>query len=322
MIRRKLATGRAAQAEGGPGADRSWRLAFARAARDKLKLPVDFNTMALQRCSLAELLEIPAERSMILVLDGPKEGLGLLVLSPDVMAAMIEVQTIGKVGTHPVPARKPTRTDAAMVVGTIDAALAGLEDGLQEEADLVWAGGFRYASFLDDPRPLGLLLDDISYRVLRAEISLGLGARVGQVVLAVPAEGRGRMPALRPARVVEDVMSGPAFSTALAAQVEGADCVLAGILARVSMPLARVMALKVGEVLILPSAALDRISLEGLDGRQVAEGRLGQNRGLRAVRIGTLMAEGTPGKAATKGIVIAAEPTAHPGEGERLRQSA
>ena len=60
---------------------------------------------------------------------------------------------------------------------------------------------------------------------------------------------------------------------------------LQAVLTRMTVPLASVMALQPGEVLALPSAALDRISFEGIDGRKVAEGRLGQNRGLRALRL-------------------------------------
>jgi flagellar motor switch protein FliM len=52
-----------------------------------------------------------------------------------------------------------------------------------------------------------------------------------------------------------------------------------------TLPLSEVMSLSEGMVLALPQAGLDRISLEGADGRRVAEGRLGQNRGLRAVRL-------------------------------------
>jgi flagellar motor switch protein FliM len=45
----------------------------------------------------------------------------------------------------------------------------------------------------------------------------------------------------------------------------------------------------------LSSAALDRIVLEGLDGRPLATGRLGQNRGMRAVRLAPqAMAEEVP----------------------------
>ncbi|WP_248633547.1 FliM/FliN family flagellar motor C-terminal domain-containing protein, partial [Cereibacter changlensis] len=58
-----------------------------------------------------------------------------------------------------------------------------------------------------------------------------------------------------------------------------ADCVLEGVLHRLSLPLAAVMALEPGSLVPLPMAALERIGLEGSDGRRLAEGRLGQNRG-------------------------------------------
>jgi flagellar motor switch protein FliM len=45
------------------------------------------------------------------------------------------------------------------------------------------------------------------------------------------------------------------------------------------------MALQVGETLLLPTAGLDKISLETIDGRHVASARLGQHRGMRALKI-------------------------------------
>jgi flagellar motor switch protein FliM len=198
-----------------------------------------------------------------------------------------------------------------MVAGMIDMALSGLETTLAQEADLVWAGGFRYASFLEDARPLGLLLEDVSYRVLTAEVSLGQGARKGAVILALPAEGRGVMPPAAPAPTVD--IHAPSFADALALQVEAADCVLQAVVARVSLPLSRLMDLQVGELMALPRAGIDRISFEGLDGRAVAEGRLGQNRGMRAVRL-------TPAEPATR--LPAVTPAAVPAIPEPLRHSA
>lgn len=313
VIRRKLAAARAAGAEGVPGADRGWRLSLARAARDVLKLPLEVTSLRLTRGSLAELLELPLEMSLLAVLEGPAEGIGLLVLSPAVLQAMIEVQTVGRVSASPPPARRPTRTDAAMVAGLIDTALAGLETSLAQEADLVWAGGFRYASFLDDPRPLGLLLEDCSYRILRAEVALADGARGGGVILALPTEGRGAKPALLAPQPEEEAMAGFAFTRALAEQVEGSGAVLQAVLARIMLPLASVMALQPGEVLALPSAALDRIGFEGIDGRRVAEGRLGQNRGLRALRL-------TPPAAPAPAAKVVA-PAVAPPVAEPLRQT-
>jgi flagellar motor switch protein FliM len=285
VIRRKIAAAKAFLAEGGPGADRGWRLALARAARDKLALPLEVSTLSLQKRSLVELLELPPTHALIAVLQGPGDSMGLLILSPPVLAAMIEVQTLGKVTSSNLPSRKPTRTDAAMVAPMLDCALEGLEQALLQEADLVWAGGFRYASFLDDPRPLGLLLEDFDYKVITTEVNLGLGARTGSVLLALPADGKGEMPLLRLPNPEVDTHAGAAFAQALAEQIEDVGCVLDAVVSRVSLPLNRILGLKAGELITLPRACIDRIYFEGLDGRTLAEGRLGQNRGMRAIRL-------------------------------------
>lgn len=284
-MRRKLAAAvRAGLAEGGPGADRAWRLSFARAANAAMALMVDVGRVTSDRRTPAELLELCPERGLIAVLEGPEEGLGLLVLSPPVLSGMIEMQMMGRVSPAAPASRKPTRTDAAMVAGFIDRAMEELELALAEDGDLVWAGGFRYASFLDDPRPLGLLLDDLPLRVLSAEVSLSKGAKSGPVLLALPADGRGP----RPARLAPQdpaAAAGAGFAQALADQVMAAESRLHAVLHRVTIPLSAVIGLKPGDLMPLPMAAVERVVLEGLDGRRVASGKLGQNRGMRALRL-------------------------------------
>jgi len=284
IIRKKVAAARSTQPEGGPGADRAWRLALARAANDILALPLEVARLSVNRRSLAELLELAPERALIAVLEGPAEGLGILMLSPPVLSAMIEMQTIGRVSSSAPPVRKPTRTDASMVADMIDQALQELESGLESDPDLIWAGGFNYASFLDDPRPLGLLLEEEHYRVIQAELRLGNGAKSGAVMLALPAEGRGRAPKPAPTATPAPVAAA-LFSKALSDQVMRTEADIAAVLHRFTVPLSFVMALKTGDLVPLSTAALDRIVLEGLDGRPLASGRLGQNRGMRAVRL-------------------------------------
>lgn len=284
IIRRKVAAARAEIAAGGPGADRCWRLALARAMRDKLKTTLDFRSLSVDRRSLGELIDLAPDRALIAVLDGPGEGLGVFMISAPVLAGIIEAQTIGRVKSTELAPRKPTRTDAAMVAGIIDSALRGLDNALADEADLAWAGGFRYASFLDDPRPLGLILEDTTYRLLRAEVDLAGGARTGEVLVAMPAEGRGLVPNAKPV-AGQGNDHGHVFVQALSERVHGAHSGLDAVLARVTMSIQDVMDLTEGFTLSLPLAGLDRISLEGLDGRRVAEGRLGQNRGMRAIRL-------------------------------------
>jgi len=282
VIRRKIDRARQPQADGAPGADRGWRLALARAARDAMGLDLEVRSLSVTRGSLTEVMEIAPERALVALLDGPGGGLGVLLLSPLVTASLIEMQTVGRLATQPPAPRKPTRIDAAMVAGLVDRALQGLEEVLAEEADRIWAGGFRYASFLDEVRPLALLLEEEVYRVLRAEVALGATARPGEVILVLPANGRGERPAL-----ASDPGEGeaPQFTQALNAQILQADCRLEAVLGRLRLPLCRVMALQPGEVLGLPLASLDAITLETLDGRAVALSRLGQNRGMRAVKV-------------------------------------
>lgn len=306
VMRRKLAAARAPAGDGVPGADRAWRLALARAARDSVKLALDVTALGMEKAGLTDVLERVPDRALIAVLQGPAEMLGVLLMSPEVLSSVVEIQTIGKVNRGAPPVRKPTRTDAAMAAGLIDAALEGLEVALEDEADLDWAGGFRYGSHLDDARPLGLLLDDRDYRVMTAQVSLALGQRSGTVILALPAAGHA-------VKAPEDdadpeAARHHAFSEALSERIEGASCTMIATLARLSLPLAEITALVEGAVLPLRQASIEKIRLEGLDGRILGEGRLGQNRGMRAVRLVEKPAAGLSGATARSPLPKAPRP--------------
>ncbi|MGB8814259.1 MAG: FliM/FliN family flagellar motor switch protein [Paracoccaceae bacterium] len=322
VIRRKTAAAQTVVPETG-GAEKAWPLALARAARDGMSLVVDVPKLHCLRRSLTELLDMPPDLALIAILEGPGEALGVLMVDQAVLAGLIEAQTVGKVSASMTAPRKPTRTDAAMVAGYLDAALMGLETSLIEEEDQVWAGGFRYASFLEDPRPLGLLLEDVTYRVMQAEVALGGGAKSGTVLLALPAQGRGRRPK-RSIKLAAEPGAALLFKAALREQVMASDCVLQAVLYRMTIPLSAVMGLKIGDVVPLPMAALDKIALEGIDGTRRGTCKLGQNRGMRAVRVEVelAVASGMLGRRASDapGQVIAApEPIAVEEEEELMR---
>jgi flagellar motor switch protein FliM len=287
VLRRKIRIVRAAADRGAAeGGGRAWRLALARAAHDEIGLALTVTAFADARRTLAELLDQPPDRALIGVLEGPGEALGMIALSPGLLAAVIEVQTTGRVATAAPPPRRPTRTDAAMAAGLIDRALAGLELALADAPDLVWAGGFRYASFLEDARPLALLLDDQSYRVLEAEVDIGDAGRTGTILLALPAVGRGQPRAAgQPAAADAALAQARDWAQRLGAVVMGVDSVLDATIARIRLPLAAVMVLRPGDSLPLGQASIDRIALEHSGGVPLAQGRLGQNRGRRALRL-------------------------------------
>lgn len=263
------------------GLDRSWALALARAARDEAGLALALRELRVSVLSLAEVLELPPEQALIVVLDeGGGPGLGLMLLAPDVVAGMVEQMTTGQVQAGRAAPRRPTRTDAALLTPVVDAALAALESGLGADgvAEGDWAKGYRFASTVADARALGLLLDDVGYRVLRGTVDLADGAKTGEVILALPDQRRVAvaMPAL-----LED----GDFQADLVAQVEASAVRIDAVLLRLPLALGVVLAFQPGQVIDLAQADLGRIALEGGDGRQVAQGRLGRQGGMRAVRL-------------------------------------
>lgn len=295
VLRRKLSATRAATPEGDTGA-RAWRVAFARAAREVIGLEMAVATLRDDRQSLGELLDQIPDHALLALLEGPQQALGLLVLSPAALAAVIEMQTIGRLGPHAPALRRPTRTDAAMSARLVDHALALLDTALASSADLVWAGGFRYASFLDEARALGLLLEDVPWRVLDCTLDLASGSRQGQVLLALPAEGRGPAPSSAPP--VEEAAGG-SWQTRLQAAVMGSEVTLDAVIGRLRLPLGQALALEPGMLLPLADGGgLDRVALIGAGSAVPAgHGRLGQHRGMRALKLHSRAAAGSPAPA-------------------------
>ena len=97
----------------GIGAERAWKLAFARHARDVFGLQCDFATHGLRGATLPELLDILPEQALLLVLEGPAEALGLCVLSAPLMSGLAEVMTMGRLAHREAASRRPTRRPSA-----------------------------------------------------------------------------------------------------------------------------------------------------------------------------------------------------------------
>lgn len=295
-------------------ATRAWRLALARAARDQMKMTVGFADLTLREASLTEVLETPMQRALILMLQGRGDGMGLMILSGQFLAAMIEMLTLSRLSPHTPDAadlRKPTRTDAAMAVEFVDATLAGFEGVMAESGAGDWAAGYRYAAFIDDPRPLHLMLEEGDYHLLTCDLALEDGTRRASMALALPKAGQSH--AMAEFAPMDFGFDAPAplpeeddhFTTDFAAQVQDLPAPLDASLARISLPIDRVMRLQVGEVLPLPLANLDMINVMGLDGHRVAGARLGQNRGMRALRLTDVPMRQTESRPASSSAALA-----------------
>ena len=255
------------------------RLAVARAADTLLDLALTVATVEQRRVSLAQVAETVADEGLILLLDGAGGARGALALDAQMMAALIEVQTTGKVRSGAAPARRATRTDAAMVAPLVDAVLDGVDSEMLAEVEGYVPRGFRFGDRVEDRRALGLVLDAPDFDVFRVTADLGPGVRTGRLDLLVPArrplaaKTGTRTDANAPARAL---MSDVAL---------GAPVVLDAVMARITLPLREACALSRGQVLALTPESLGAIQVTGAGAHLVAEARLGQLNGWRALRL-------------------------------------
>lgn len=302
VLKRKTEAARARPEAAPPTPPRALGMALGKAGRQVLQLEVKVGDVTAELLSQVELLDLPEALSLFAVLEGPRDALGLMVISPSVMAGLIEWQTTGHITVSEPPARKPTRTDAAMTATFVDRVMQVFEHELTGTVDEVWGGAFRYASFLPDARPLNLILEDGGYRILRAEVKLAEGIRRGTILLALPAKGRGTIrkpPEDRPAPPVAPHHDSRSWAEALQESVMRVPTEVEAVLHRVTLPLSAVLGMEPGTIVPLPMAALENVVLQGRGGRPLAEGRLGMHRGHRAMRL-----NGSDGAAASRSVSL------------------
>src|SRR6056297_269498 len=222
-----------------------------------------------------EVTEALGPRDLLLLLDGPDGAVGVAAVDRQVMTAVIEVQTIQQVTQMPVDdGRTLTQTDAAMMAPLLDGALSRLADTLLDHPLHSQLCGFRFGAMIEDSRSAALLLDASAYRSFRAEVDLALGRRRGAVTVFLP-----ERKAKRDANAAEQ---GPGPHEERLSRVPAR---LDASLARLTLPLSKVGALKPGDLPPLPPDALDKVEVRAGRGHLVVRGRLGQMNGLRAVRL-------------------------------------
>lgn len=306
VLRRKVGAMRAGAGDPAtPDVAKAVRQGCAKAAQDLLGMPLRVAQLRIATLTLAELPEHLADDALMLLLGGPGHRLGLLILAPEVMAALIEMQMLGRVGQNALVARRPTRTDAAMCAGFVDRWLAETEAELTRQIAAFgarrshgaplpdWQAGYRYNAYLDDPRPLGLMLEDTDHRSYRIAVEMGDDpCRRGEMTLIVPVSPD--HPATVSGADAHPIAPGPsapapsdavAWGRHMTDVVLGASATLEAVLCHMTLPLSAALALRAGAVLALPQGAIDRVEISTLAGRVHARGKLGQVAGFRAVRL-------------------------------------
>lgn len=242
---------------------------------------------------------------------------GVLCLSPTLVDALIEVQTLGRVDGPARPARRPTRIDAALAqpfARELLAQAAASAGGGEGERQV--PGPLRPGTFVAGPMSLPTILTGTRFLRLDLTLSLGSGARNASITLIMPH---------RAAALAEPRVEGPSpvqWRAAVDTVMPTVPVRLEAVIQGTRLPLSKLLSLKPGDLIALPDDALSGVVLHGgssgltLPGRRrIPRGtslsaRLGQLSGRRAVKISALPGRARPsgGTSASAGSAAPASP--------------
>ena len=256
---------------------RQLRRALETAADRRFGLPVEVRGVHQSLRPLEEVRGLLDGSGFLALLEGqPGAGFGL---DMGLLGGLVEHQTIGHILPRAEPGRAPTRVDAALLAPLLDECLERFGAALAADGSGPWGRGYGFGAMVGTARALVLALSEGLYHVFELDVALMGGAREGRMVFAFPDKVQQVAP-----EDPEDRAPVPPGES-LRAGVLTAQATLNAVLPRVTLPLARLQGLQVGETIALPPGALKEARLEmGAEtgGLPVA---LGQLHGFRAVRL-------------------------------------
>lgn len=279
-LQRKLALSRDERQGDTRSVLRALRLALARAADEAVGLAMSVIGATQARRELDELGRAVAEERLYLLLSGPGEGLGAICLDRACLTAIVQQQTLGQVIGQVGPERAFTGTDAALAAPIVDALMPRAAELAELAADRACLTGYAYCSWAESRRAMLLLLDCDTYRVFDLTVEIAGGRAQGQMTLVLPD---------RPGAVEDKDTAKSAAGPSMDDTFGAVRAELNAVVSRIRLPLSSFAAMQPGDVLPLETPKLDRTEMLTIEGRPVAYARLGQCRGMRAVRLNEKM---------------------------------
>ncbi len=254
------------------------RLALAKASDKLFDLALTVTMVEQQVCAHAKLQKDAGDDGLLVLLDGAGGKRGALKVDIQVLAALIEVQTMGMVRRGAADPRPVTPTDAAIVAPLVDGMLNGFDEQLKAAVPEYDIQAFRFGDMIEDARTMALALEAPDYDVYRLTLDMGEGAKIGVLTLMLPQRAQPR---------AEDRRAGPAEADHFNLEKSALEAPVAldTVLARIKMPLKKVCELAPGMRLPIDGESLIRVELVASGGQVVSKGCIGQIKGWRAVRL-------------------------------------
>ena len=250
------------------------RRSLARAASELCDLPLAVLAARQTNRNPEDLPDVLSDEHLLVILDGPDGRIGAVTMDAALVTALLQKQTIGQVMGKAPSQRNYTPTDAAMMAGFLERAFSKILSMLEGHSDKVIFSGYRFGAQVDSVRSLVLGLEAEDYRLISVTVDLALGVMQGSLNLILPEP--------TPEQLGQ---SGIAAGPSLGSNLGSMRAELSAVLCKMRVPLNELSALKVGDLVPLEQAFLYETDLISIGGQSIAQGKLGQMNGSRAVRL-------------------------------------
>lgn len=276
VLARKLAA--AKEGAGGLSSSltlKALRRSVARAAADLCDLPLAVLAARQSNRDSDDLAGQLSDKDLLVVLDCPQGRLGAASMDAATVTALIQQQTIGAVIGKAPDERHYTPTDAAMTSEFLERSFAKVVAMLDGHADQALFSGYRFGAQVETVRSLVLGMEADDYRLIELNLDLACGTMQGVMKLILPEP------------TPEELQGGPGSDNgpSLGSNLDSIRAELTAVLCKMRVPLQEFAGLQIGDTIPLDAAFLYETDLLTIGGKSVAQGRLGQMNGARAVRL-------------------------------------
>jgi flagellar motor switch protein FliM len=278
-ILRRMTAGKSSGPEDVPiTSSRAVRMAMRRAADKAHGLVISVLGLQEETIAVDGLSDAVDEAHLLVGITRGEALSGLCAIDLQLRAAIIEMQTMGRLQANDADPRPATATDAMMMTDLLAMFLKMLGETTARTDLDSWSDGAQVGRQVASLRAAGLVLADVEYRLIRLSLEFGGDGRKGELTLILP---------VGEATVAEVILPdvGPNWQKAFQKSVSEAPATLHARLHKFSLPLHEAECIAVGQIIPLPGCTVDSVKLYDPNGRFVTAARLGQFAGKRAVRM-------------------------------------
>jgi len=248
-----------------------------------LEVQVEANCKNATQIEPQDFIQYLPETRLALLIECDLDGqIGLISADMNLINAIADGLTgsLDK-GSEAAAKRIPTPIDIALTRPFFDTMLSDFSEILAEFRPGKQTDTYHTSETVPDPSPHQF--PDQKYLQLSVDLDFESGARHGQILLMLPAVNTEFASSVK--NIAEDSV---AWKHTLNKSLNEAPTALEVVLHRRHMPIGQIMKLKTGDVVEIPSDALEKLSIESKNGtasRCLMRARLGEFQEMRAAKI-------------------------------------